>query len=168
MAGSPEVVLQDTTQTADQKNWRLFTGNDFYIGTLNDAGSSGTDCVRIDRSANFKFNSGYGSVATAYGCRAWVNFNGTGTVAIRGSGNVSSITDNAVGLFTVNYSTALVDSNYAVSISMQPTGDPAYGISHIGPTGLSPANYSTTATTVRTAWSNAAQDPGIVVVATFR
>ena len=43
----------------------------------------------LDGSGNFKFNSGYGSVATAYGCRAWVNFNGTGTVAIRASGNVN-------------------------------------------------------------------------------
>jgi hypothetical protein len=55
-----------------------------------------------DSASNFQFNSGYGSVATAYGCRAWVNFNGTGTVAIRASGNVSSITDNGVGDYTVN------------------------------------------------------------------
>ena len=52
--------------------------------------SAGTEQMRIDTSSNFRFNSGYGSVATAYGCRAWVNFNGTGTVAIRASGNVSS------------------------------------------------------------------------------
>jgi hypothetical protein len=59
------------------------------------------------------FNSGYGSVATAYGCRAWVNFNGTGTVAIRGSGNVSSITDNGgSGDYTVNFTTAMPDINY--------------------------------------------------------
>lgn len=51
----------------------------------------------------------------AYLCRAWVNFNGTGTVAIRASGNVSSITDNGVGDYTVNFATALPDANYAVS-----------------------------------------------------
>ena len=62
----------------------------------------------------FQFNSGYGSVATAYGCRAWVNFNGTGTVAIRASGNVSSITDNNTGDYTVNFTTAMPDANYAV------------------------------------------------------
>jgi hypothetical protein len=67
-----------------------------------------------------QFNSGYGSVATAYGCRAWVNFNGTGTVAIRASGNVSSITDNATGLYTVNFSNAMPDANYSsVSTSGQ-------------------------------------------------
>ena len=63
--------------------------------------------------STFGFNSGYGSVATAYGCRAWVNFNGTGTVAIRASGNVSSITDNGTGLYTVNFTTAMPDANYA-------------------------------------------------------
>jgi hypothetical protein len=69
----------------------------------------------IDSSGNFKFNSGYGSAATAYGCRAWVNFNGTGTVAIRASGNVSSITDNGTGNYTVNFTTAMPDANYAAT-----------------------------------------------------
>jgi len=65
--------------------------------------------------STFGFNSGYGSVATAYGCRAWVNFNGTGTPAIRASGNVSSITDNGVGDYTLNFSTAMPDANYSFS-----------------------------------------------------
>jgi hypothetical protein len=52
--------------------------------------------------------------APSYSARAWVNFNGTGTVAIRASGNVSSITDNGVGDYTVNFTTALSDTNYAV------------------------------------------------------
>ena len=63
-------------------------------------------------SGNLSFNSGYGSAAVAYGCRAWVNFNGVSTVSITASGNVSSITDNGVGDFTVNFSSALVDANY--------------------------------------------------------
>ena len=50
--------------------------------------------------------------APLYMCRAWVNFNGTGTVAIRASGNVSSITDNGTGNYTVNFTTAMVDVNY--------------------------------------------------------
>lgn len=49
-------------------------------------------------------------------CRAWVNFNGTGTVAIRDSGNVSSITDNGVGGYTVNFTNAMPDANYAVAL----------------------------------------------------
>jgi hypothetical protein len=47
-------------------------------------------------------------------CRAWVNFNGTGTVAIRASFNVSSITDNGTGDYTVNFTNALPDANYSV------------------------------------------------------
>lgn len=43
---------------------------------------------------------------------AWVNFNGTGTVAIRSSYNVSSITDNGTGDYTINFTTALADANY--------------------------------------------------------
>jgi hypothetical protein len=50
-----------------------------------------------------------------YTAKAWVNFNGTGTVAIRASGNVSSITDNGTGDYTVNFTTALADANYAVT-----------------------------------------------------
>ena len=76
--------------------------------------SAGSTKATIDTAGNFKFDSGYGSVATAYGCRAWVNFNGTGTVAIRGSANVSSITDNGTGSYTVNLTTAMPDANYSV------------------------------------------------------
>jgi hypothetical protein len=78
--------------------------------------SAGTTGLTIDTSQNLSFNSGYGSVATAYGCRAWVNFNGTGTVAIRASGNVTSITDNGTGDYTVNFTTTMVDANYGVSV----------------------------------------------------
>ncbi len=48
-------------------------------------------------------------------CRAWVNFNGTGTVAIRASFNVTSITDNGTGDYTVNFTTAMPDANFSVS-----------------------------------------------------
>jgi hypothetical protein len=52
--------------------------------------------------------------APSYSARAWVNFNGTGTVAIRASGNVSSITDNGPGEYTVNFTTALANANYSI------------------------------------------------------
>jgi hypothetical protein len=60
-----------------------------------------------------------GTLYPAYDARAWVNFNGTGTVSIRASGNVSSITDNGVGDYTVNFSTAMPDANYA-AVSIGP------------------------------------------------
>jgi hypothetical protein len=56
--------------------------------------------------------------APGYMARAWVNFNGTGTVAIRASGNVSSITDNGTGDYTVNFTTAMADANYSVTASL--------------------------------------------------
>jgi len=76
-----------------------------------------TERASIDSSGNFKFNSGYGSSATAYGCRAWVNFNGTtaSPSTIRGSGNVTSVTKNTTGDFTVNFTNAMPDANYAVA-----------------------------------------------------
>ena len=60
-----------------------------------------------------------GNVGTApvYAARAWVNFNGTGTVAIRASGNVSSITDNGTGNYTVNFTTAMPDANYSTHLT---------------------------------------------------
>lgn len=45
--------------------------------------------------------------------KAWVNFNGTGTVAIRGSFNVSSITDGGTGNYTTNFTTAFANINYS-------------------------------------------------------
>lgn len=69
--------------------------------------------------------------APVFACRAWVNFNGTGTVAIRASGNVSSITDNGVGTYVVNFTTAMPDANY----SLQGSADSgASNYSFVGPT----------------------------------
>jgi hypothetical protein len=82
----------------------------------------GVEAMRLDSSANLQFNSGYGSVATAYGCRAWVNFNGTGTPAIRASGNVSSLTDNGTGNYSVNFATAMPDANYAAVVTTEESG----------------------------------------------
>ena len=72
-------------------------------------------------TANFSGNVTLGSSvlatpsgsAPSYTCRAWVNFDGTGTVAIRASGNVSSITDNGTGQYTVNFTTAMPDADYS-------------------------------------------------------
>ena len=66
--------------------------------------------------------------APLYFCRAWVNFNGTGTVAIRASGNVSSITDNGTGDYTINFTTAMPDVNYAVSVTKGQSGGFLVGV----------------------------------------
>jgi hypothetical protein len=100
-------ALPAITTTGDTNTGIFFSAADTI-----DFAEGGTACGQFDSSSNFKFNSGYGSVATAYGCRAWVNFNGTGTVAIRASGNVSSITDNGTGDYTVNFTAAMPNVNY--------------------------------------------------------
>ena len=68
-----------------------------------------------------KMSGAQSGSAPIYGARAWVSFNGTGTVAIRGSGNVSSITDNGTGDYTVNFTTAIADTNYAVNLTSRIT-----------------------------------------------
>ena len=97
--------------------------------TLN--GTTGITTPDIDSTAGFDGEDLTGDVAAAritgalnatgsapiYACRAWVNFDGTGTVAIRASGNVSSITDNGSGNYTVNFTTAMVDADYAVNLT---------------------------------------------------
>jgi hypothetical protein len=97
------------------------------IDASQNAAFAGTITATNGVTGDFKMDSGYGSVATVYGCRAWVNFNGTGTPAIRASGNVSSITDNGTGDYTVNFTTAMPDANYsAVGACGQTTNDDAF------------------------------------------
>jgi len=122
-----------------------------------------TESMRIASNGDLSFNSGYGSAAVAYACRAWVNFNGTGTVAIRGSGNVTSITDNGVGDYTVNFTTAMPDVNYCVSGTADRPS--TAGVCLIGPRGT----YSTSAVQMRiTNSADAVTDPSIASVQIVR
>ena len=75
---------------------------------------AGTDAAKAITPATLMAGLNASGSAPIFACRAWVNFNGTGTVAIRASGNVSSITDNGVGLYTVNFTTAMPDASYSV------------------------------------------------------
>jgi len=89
------------------------------------AGTVVADTLQADSTSTLVLKNGVAntpptvqdSAGTQIGtfCRAWVNFNGTGTVAIRASFNVSSITDNGTGDYTVNFTTAMPDANYAYS-----------------------------------------------------
>ncbi len=126
--------------------------------------------ARIDSSGNFLFNSGYGSAATAYGCRAWVNFNGTGVVAIRSSGNVTSITDNGVGDYTVNFTNAMPDANYSSvgACAKNDTNNDGNQTVQVG--GYSGALQTTSACRIRTVYITgfSAQDSPQVTFAAFR
>jgi hypothetical protein len=124
------------------------------------------DITAVDAtlSGDLAFNSGYGSAATAYGCRAWVNFNGTGTVAIRGSGNVSSITDNGTGLYTVNFSTAMPDTNYSIGWSSTADADSSSSFY----TDRIFYNYATSSVDSRGGNGGSVNDSEIVCVQIFR
>ena len=119
-AGSMNVALDVDTdrdcllqfQEAGTTRWDFLMNGSSGTNPLLIRDDGGTTQASFDQSGNFKFNSGYGSAATAYGCRAFVNFDGTGTVSIRRAGNVSSITDNGSGDYTINFSTAMVDDDY--------------------------------------------------------
>ena len=58
-------------------------------------------------------SGGATTLTDLYPALAWVNFNGYSTVSIRADGNVSSITDNGTGAYTVNFSSAITDANFA-------------------------------------------------------
>ena len=81
-------------------------------------GTGGSPGLEIDSSQTLKFNSGFGSTATAYGCRAWVNFIGA-TAVMRGSGGVSSLTRASAGNYTINFSTAMPDTGYSAIATKQ-------------------------------------------------
>lgn len=100
--------------------------------------------------------------------KAWVNFNGTGTVAIRASFNVSSITDNGTGDYTVNFTTAMTDAHYAVTVSAQRMNDKNTR-GNIGSQATYAGNKTTTAARINTTDSGfTLTDADMVDVAIFR
>lgn len=104
-AGTPALQGNDT-------NTGIFYGTDI-VGIA----TNGAERMRITSDGLLQFNSGYGSVATVYGCRAWAIFNGTAaTPSPSASGNISSITDGGVGIYTMNFATAMPDTNYSMHI----------------------------------------------------
>jgi len=112
-----------------------------------------------------KLSTASGS-APSYSARAWVNFNGTGTVAILASGNVSSITDRAVGQYTVNFATAMPDANYASLGTHNAVGGDV-SCTFIGNASYGAANTASAAT-VNTTTFSALTDASRIYVAIFR
>lgn len=119
-------------------------------------------------SAQFATVSG---TAPIYPCRAWVNFNGTGTVAIRASGNVTSITDNGTGDYTVNFTTAMVDNSYSISTSAGYMNADNNSVLLHGPKNRASYGTSLGTTGVRVQSSDQTQtaaDAGVFCVGVFR
>ena len=100
-----------------------YTGASFTLPTthLTSAGDANKQII-VNSDAD-GIDVGTGGISQARISKAWVNFNGTGTVAIRDSYNVSSITDNGTGDYSVVFSTAMSDANYCTNVS---SGDKAY------------------------------------------
>lgn len=118
-----------------------------------------------DLAANAVTTAKLGSGEASGLCKAWVNFNGTGTVAIRASYNVSSITDIGVGSYTVNFTTAMPDANYARCVTAGGTGTVASNIQ--SPYSSTPTASALGIVAFNTGWS-AAQDCNEISVAIFR
>ena len=116
--------------------------------------------------------AGTGQPAMSGAAKAWVNFNGTGTVAIRASFNVTSITDNGTGDYTVNFTNALEDANYAATGASSFIGTTNY----VGPVAFNnnngtAASVAPTTTALRTVARNSSAtpaDPQYLYVAIFR
>jgi hypothetical protein len=114
-------------------------------------------------SAQFATVSG---TAPIYPCRAWVNFNGSGTPAIRGSGNVSSITDNGTGDYTINFTTAMPDTNYSLAGT---AGNNSTSMSVVmQPINLAPPGTTTVRIQTPSADGVLIADPVLICVNVFR
>lgn len=101
-----------------------------------------------------------------YTCKAWVNFNGLGTVAIRSSGNVNSITDNGTGDYTINFTNAMSDENF----SMVGSGNYGNEVNWRVPV---PRVYTTSSIRINTLYADSGTNPtlydgGLINIAVFR
>ena len=150
-AGSTRLLVENTTNTVSVRIQTETASGLVQTDTnhpLNFATNNGAVAMQIDTSGNLKFNSGYGSAATAYGCRAWANWDGTSATpsTIRGSGNITSITKNGTGDYTVNFTTAMPDANYS-AVGMSSRNGSGQQVMVIGWSGS--AYYAPTSSTIR-------------------
>jgi len=127
LGGNAVLYIGHRNDTADGSV--LFGG--FGGGTFNEFGRFNSNGNLLVNN-QILFNSGYGSAAVAYGCRAWIKFNTIGTVSVSASGNVSSITDNGVGETLINFSNAMPDAHYAVSGAARDTNTNTFVIGTLG------------------------------------
>lgn len=159
VAGSTTITLPTTSGTA------VTTGS---VGAVTPTMLT-TGAPSWDASGNLLFNSGYGSAGVAYGCRAWLSYNETGA-SVREARNVTSVTDNGTGDFTMNFTTAMPDSSYAaVTSTTQASGSTNVTACFGGGTNYVPGTYSTTQLRIQMRQSNGTLvDCSVVNVCVFR
>lgn len=133
--------------TAGQARFHLFNGGavaewlfgqktstDHNFKLSKSVAGSEVDYLTVTTGGLFQIDSGYGSVATAYGCRAWANIYAGATPSLRASGNISSVTDagSGVGDFLVSFTTAMPDANYAAVVTAGGAGTLASANAAVG------------------------------------
>jgi len=176
-AASTFVTLRHPNQTSNISNGDFVVGTGITVGTTVSAGA-GTSSLTLSLPVGINSNANrlafykHDKIVTpaiigGQLCRAWINFQGTGTVFIRSSYNVSSITDNATGNYTVTFTTAMVDANYNVVASG------GVNSSQTRPFTISPYTFATgslsiNAHTVNSSSPGLLTDPDFANVAIFR
>ncbi len=176
-SSSPRLRLTNSTtgETASDGGEISLDGSNLHIENRESAAirfyAGGSERAQLDSSGNLRFNSGYGSVTTAFGCRAWVRFDGTGTVFINGDGGVTSISDNATGIYTINFDFTMPDTNYSVvGTTLTRSGNFGGMFSIKANTSGVPDSYTTSGVRILTSESTNGTpvDPQIVCAAIFR
>jgi hypothetical protein len=168
--GVPEAVGLDATLAMDTGNLKVVDASETQKGAVELStqaeAETGTDATRAITPLTLRQAFRATGTAPVYACRAWVNFNGTGTVAIRASGNVSSITDNGIGRYTINFATEMPDANYSAIAS---EGEGVFPSTTGNDTGIFLGEHATTSVKVYiVSYAEAATDKAFVSVAIFR
>ena len=168
-------TASSSTYLRGDSTWATITASPAGSNTqiqYNSSGSfAGSSNLTFD-GTNLSFNSGYGSAQVAYACRAWVNFNGTNGT-IRASGGVTSVTRNATGKYTINFSITFPDANYTItgSAASNSGGDNYRALATgSGPSAGNDFSMTTTACNVQTVYTPGPQlfDCTYVTVAIHR
>jgi len=161
-------LIRATSLTNPSSGSGVELGYDGTQGVLQAFSNRATNTlVPINIQGDLKMNSGYGSSAVAYGCRAWVNFNGSGGASIRGSGNIASVVRISGGIYYITFTNNMPDTNFCfVGSASVSTGN--FGLVPGDEISERTVNKTGTFYTVNAASVNNAADANNINIAIFR